>query len=220
MYSSNSNTEPSSRFPNLKEVNPDFGLGEPLGFGKLAFSSTASGWSRPRLVKLRKPKGRMETGKDDSGFNPLNTNVENSSGFVGNRILDAMGKLRFGSDQLRIPCVFKGIGIDKNAVSKLPEEIGKLNIEGSANLEWFKNLKDVNFNLASEFPNELKRLNIGKGSSSSLGGSSAASILPEKMMNWNVNDATDEDLSSPSIGHVFVPITLGGYVFIWTFDNN
>ncbi|KAF7144195.1 hypothetical protein RHSIM_Rhsim05G0202000 [Rhododendron simsii] len=122
-HKSNPN-EPSSRFPNLKEVNPDFGLGEPLGFGKLAFSSTASGWSRPRLVKLRKPKGRMETGKDDSGFNPLNTNVENSSGFVGNRILDAMGKLRFGSDQLRIPCVFKGIGIDKNAVSKLPQEIG------------------------------------------------------------------------------------------------
>lgn len=71
MYSSNSNTEPSSRFPNLKEVNPDIGLGEPLGFGKPAFGSAASGRSRPRLVKLRKPKGRMETGKDDSGFNPF-----------------------------------------------------------------------------------------------------------------------------------------------------
>ncbi|KAI8543569.1 hypothetical protein RHMOL_Rhmol08G0229200 [Rhododendron molle] len=58
--------EPPSRFPNLKEVNPDIGLGEPLGFGKPAFGSAASGRSRPRLVKLRKPKGRMETGKDDS----------------------------------------------------------------------------------------------------------------------------------------------------------
>ncbi|KAI8526133.1 hypothetical protein RHMOL_Rhmol13G0285100 [Rhododendron molle] len=309
MYSSNSNTEPSSRFPNLKEVNPDIGLGEPLGFGKPAFGSAASGRSRPRLVKSRKPKGRMETGKDDSGFNPfrpvsddsvpgvgsflgkklnfgnvgsenfvfvgnsdpnvdnssgfvgnnvlddmgklkigssLNTNVENSSGFVGNRILDGMGKLRFGSDQefkstanpmpnvnandrenfshvegsdKVIPVsggVFKGIGIDKNVVSKLPEEIGKLNIEGSANLERSKNLKDVSFNVsaenkthfsfgssdnaakscvtsvASELPNELKKLNIGKGSRS-LGGSSAASILPEKMMNLNVKDPVNTD---------------------------
>ncbi|KAG5560495.1 hypothetical protein RHGRI_003720 [Rhododendron griersonianum] len=97
-----------------------------------------------------------------------------------------------GSDKV-IPVsggVFKGIGIDKNAVSKLPEEIGKLNIEGSANLERSKNLKDVSFNVsaekkthfsfgssdnaakscvtnvASELPNELKKLNIGKGSSS------------------------------------------------------
>ncbi|KAG5537695.1 hypothetical protein RHGRI_024973 [Rhododendron griersonianum] len=152
MYSSNSNTEPSSRFPNLKEVNPDIGLGELLGFGKSAFGSAASGRSRPRL-----------------NF----SHVEGSD-----KVIPVSGG------------VFKGIGIDKNAVSKLPEEIGKLNIEGSANLERSKNLKDVSFNVsaekkthfsfgssdnaakscvtnvASELPNELKKLNIGKGSSS------------------------------------------------------
>lgn len=336
MYSSNSNTETSSRFPNLREVNQDIGLGEPLGFGKPAFGSAASGRSRPRLVKLRKPKGRMETGKTDSGFNPfrpgsdnevdssflgkklnfgnvgsenfvfggnlatnvenpsgfvgnkvlddmgklkigsnlnnnienssefvgnrllddmgklkigshLNNNVENSSGSVGNRILDDMGKLNIGLDRefassanpvsnvngkdrqnfshvgssdKGIPAsadAFKASGIGESAVSKFPEEIGKLNIEGSEKLESSKNPKHVSSNVsaenkthfsfgssddaakscvtnvASELPNELKKLNIGKGSSS-LGGSSAASILPEKMRNLNVKDPANTDL--------------------------
>lgn len=276
MFSSNSNTE-FSRFPNSKEVNSEIGVSsEPLGFGKPAFGSVASSRSKPRLAKLRKPKGRMEAGgKNDSGFNPFrpgsddsvpemgssvlgklnfghvgssdnfvfggtkNTNVENSSGFVANKTLDDMGKLKIGSDQevvstsvsksngndsesfshvgssaKEIPVfggAFNGSGIDESAVCKLPEEIGKLNIEGSANSGSFKNVRDVSSNLsapnktsfifgssedaaksfgisvASELPNELNKLNIGTGSSS-LGRSSAASILPEKMMNLNMKD--------------------------------
>ncbi|GFZ20709.1 heat shock protein DnaJ with tetratricopeptide repeat-containing protein [Actinidia rufa] len=127
-----------------------------------------------------------------------NSNVGNSSGFVGNKIVDDINKLKFGSEQefvsttgpdKGVPEFGSASGIDESEVSKLPKEIRKLNIKGSGNVETFKNAKDVNSKLSVRNKTHLS-FESGKNVGSSFG-TSVESELPNELNKLNIKDAGD-----------------------------
>ncbi|XP_057483978.1 uncharacterized protein LOC130770508 [Actinidia eriantha] len=125
-----------------------------------------------------------------------NSNVGNSSGFVGNKVVDDIRKLKFGSEQefvsttgpdKGVPVFGSARGIDESEVSKLPKEIRKLNIKGSGNVENFKNVKDVNSKLSVRNKTHLS-FESGKNVGSSFD-TSVESELPNELNKLNIKDA-------------------------------
>ncbi|PSR90167.1 DnaJ subfamily C member like [Actinidia chinensis var. chinensis] len=126
----------------------------------------------------------------------LNSNVGNSSGFLGNNIVDDIRKLKIGSAQEFVSTTGpdKGIlvfgsasGVDESEASKLPKEIRKLNVKGSGNVENFNNVKDVNSKLSVHNKTHLS-FGSGKNVVSSFG-TSVASELPNELNKLNIKDA-------------------------------
>ncbi|EOY32761.1 hypothetical protein QUC31_019276 [Theobroma cacao] len=168
----------SSGFSNSTPNNPNF------SFNTSSLQQPSGGLARPRLVKIRKQlnshtlksSGNLET-RVGPGFNPFrpvssvpHLNPSDGSGLGGNLdggVVEKMSNLRIGKS-----CSFD----DQSLVSKLPDDIRKLNIEDGLKVNQ-SNENDGNVGSCGgrgveteKLPNELRsKLNI-KGSEDVDGG--------------------------------------------------
>ncbi|GMP87839.1 hypothetical protein CsSME_00040052 [Camellia sinensis var. sinensis] len=141
----------------------------------------------------------------------LDSKVGNSSGFVENVFLDDMRKLKIGHEQefvskLKIgheqefvsninPSLnLNASDRDSSSHAKLPDEMRKLNIEGSSNVESSKNVKNVNSNLNAH---NMTHFMFGSGNNvTNSFGTSVASELPTELKKLNIKDAGEVDGSN------------------------
>lgn len=161
-----------------------------------------------------------------------------SSENVGGEALEGFRNLRINTGDENLPSFKKSSSFEESLLSKLPEEIRKLNIESSrseSNESVFGLRNDGNVDglmgkcLESELPNDLKnKLNIRssgrveggkesvfkdsrKGVSSSAGSSTYA--LPEKLKNLNIKDSENVSGSNISEANGMKTDYKGSFVF-------
>ncbi|KAA8549812.1 hypothetical protein F0562_001496 [Nyssa sinensis] len=122
----------------------------------------------------------------------LNSRMENSNGNVGNAILDDMRKLKIGSEKEFVNTDRNSSsGFDESVVSKLPDEMKKLNFEGSGIVESSKNAKDMNADLSA---NNKSHFSFGSGDNvANLFGRNVASEIPNVLKKLSINDPGEVD---------------------------
>ncbi|CAK9187689.1 unnamed protein product [Ilex paraguariensis] len=156
------------------------------------------------------------------GEGDLNSGVSSSCGNVRNKVLDDMKKLNIGSEQGNVNVdsnVFnmnmsenrKGVfpfesgckdsGFDGNGASKLPEEMRKLNIDNSANVESLQDDQGVESNISENDKTHFWFGSVQNASNSF--GSRVIRELPNEMKKLNIQSTTvDRDSVIHDTGHV------------------
>ncbi|KAM3741242.1 hypothetical protein ACB098_08G161200 [Castanea mollissima] len=155
--------------------------------------------------------------RDDLGVN-LNPLKWDSSGGLEKGVIEEMGNLRIGSGDEFVNSrqssslsgrlesggfVFgsgykKGSSIDESMASELPENLKKLNIEGSGNGERIEKIRDGRFNVSV-----VDKTKFGFGSGDNVGSSfdsSAGAELPNELMSkLNIKEAGHFDANDTNV---------------------
>ncbi|KAL4560381.1 hypothetical protein LXL04_032531 [Taraxacum kok-saghyz] len=224
MNSSTSNS--NNGFPNSNETNTISGFNSPplaasRNPGGAAVAGPGSNLSRPRLMKMRRqashnPRSttasgirRGEEADASLGFNPFRTPSEST--FVNTTLENAPKRaFSFGSASSNsAPFSFQAFendskkNLDQSMADQLPDEINKLNIGGSGNVNSmnsqftntfpsntapfsFKDLKSENkqnldASMVDQLPNEINKLNIGSSGKANPIKSQSTNMFPSNV---------------------------------------
>ncbi|GMP87840.1 hypothetical protein CsSME_00040052 [Camellia sinensis var. sinensis] len=110
-----------------------------------------------------------------------------------------VSKLKIGHEQEFVSNINPSLNLnasdrDSSSHAKLPDEMRKLNIEGSSNVESSKNVKNVNSNLNAH---NMTHFMFGSGNNvTNSFGTSVASELPTELKKLNIKDAGEVDGSN------------------------
>uniref|UniRef100_A0A5B7BJ91 J domain-containing protein n=1 Tax=Davidia involucrata TaxID=16924 RepID=A0A5B7BJ91_DAVIN len=138
-------------------------------------------------------EGAFVFGADTSNPNSnLNSGLGMSNVNVRNAILDDMRKLKIVSEKEFVNTSRNNSsGFDVSVVSKLPDEMKKLNIEGSGIVESSKNAKGMNADLSANYKTHFS---FGSGDNvANLFGKNVVSELPNDMKKLNIKGPGEVD---------------------------
>ncbi|GMJ15529.1 tetratricopeptide repeat 16, DNA J protein C31 [Hibiscus trionum] len=186
----------NSGFSNSTPNNPD------LSFNTPSLQRESAGLARPRLVKIRKQLNSNNLKSSDNlgtrvgpGFNPFRP-ISGVPGTIPSYGSNLSGNLEGGVvEEMRNLRIGKICGLDdQSLVSKLPDDIRKLNIQdGSKSDQSNENGSNVGSYVGTEkLPNELQsKMNIKSSEDVNVGSSTDA--VQEQIKNLNIKGSDDSN---------------------------